>query len=361
MSTEFDIQRFAEEEEATNTDTVTDEEEVATEEESAETVSNEDKEPIPEEFTVLSEESARAAMKEWEDLNKGEEQPESESEPETPKAQEQPSEVDSLKAQLAAYQQRFGNLNQQQPSSQQQPRQPITPPPLNITPELAKEMDKYTTAEAMRMTGLTQDDLDGFEYITDEDHDEKYERFKAAKQMATSQMYLAINQAQMNYVARQQQIQRAHEEAVANYKAYEQKEMSEPDFKDVSAYATGDYFVKQPPALQQTVAEAWARVDAQRQQPEKQIATPADVALVQMYFNQAKADYHGQKGSGAKPKKPTKAQQAAELPKSDLITGTVDVGNSTNFSAAELERMLDNDVPLEKIPKKWREIMDRYV
>ena len=107
---------------------------------------------------------AREAMAEWKELSQ--ESAETET-PETPPESDTVSrsdyqakvdEAESLKAQLAAYQQK------QQVSPQQ-----IQPPPIGLTPEISAKINQAITAEAMNMVGFSADDVASLEYADNDD------------------------------------------------------------------------------------------------------------------------------------------------------------------------------------------------
>jgi hypothetical protein len=355
----FDLQMFAEDEASVDTvDT-----EVAADEAGEQ---EEEKEPIPEELGGLPEEAAREVMAEAEKLQQKEEEPQEDT-GEVSKAEEEGivknqaipysrfkqkvDESNALKAELESYKAKYGELNaqpapqpqQSQPAPQQVQYQPAPQemPPLNLTPEVVKQIDELKKQEALRMTGLSQEDLDGMEYM--EDTDPRKQQYQFALKMAESNIVSRIQQARIEQAQQAEAFMQAHNASVADYNAFAQKEMAAPDFQQVMKFATEDYFAKKSPAEQQTIANAYVRV-------ERNTASPAEVLLIKNYFTEAKNAFHGQK---SKPKNNpmAKAQQAASFPRSQQVEGSSD--NDTGVSVATLEKLLA-EKPWDEIPEKYQ-------
>ena len=359
----FDLQMFAEDEASVDTvDT-----EVAADEAGEQ---EEEKEPIPEELGGLPEEAAREAMAEAEKLQQKEEEPQEDT-GEVSKAEEEGivknqaipysrfkqkvDESNALKAELESYKAKYGELNAQ-PAPQPQQSQPaqMNPvqyqpmpqemPPLNLTPEIVKQIDTLKKQEALRMTGLSQEDLDGMEYM--EDTDPRKQQYQFALKMAESNIVSRIQQARVEQAQQAEAFMQAHNASVADYNAFAQKEMAAPDFQQVMKFATEDYFEKKSPAEQQTIANAYVRV-------ERNTASPAEVMLIKNYFTEAKNAFHGQNKASTK-NSMTKAKQAASFPRSQQVEGTSD--NDPGVSVATLEKMLAEKT-WDEIDPKWQKLL----
>ena len=164
-----------------------------------------EKAPIPEELDGLPEEAAREVMAEAAKLteNEGKEEP-TEDKGEEDKAiiknqaipysrwAQKLDENNKLKAELDNYKQKFGSLDVQQnvqPTPQAAPSQPammkpVAPqqppqmPQLNLTPDVMQKIEELKKQEALRMSGLTQEDLEGMEYM--EENDPRIYQYKEA-------------------------------------------------------------------------------------------------------------------------------------------------------------------------------------
>lgn len=368
----FDLQMFAEEEVEQTIDT-----EVT---ESPEGEQEEEKKPIPEELGGLPEDAAREVMAEAEKLQQAEEEPQEDT-GEVSKAEEESivkkeaipyvrfkqkvDESNALKAELESYKAKYGELNaqpaqQSQPAPQvqqtQKPQQnqpmqqvqyqpmPQDMPPLNLTPEIVKQIDDLKKQEALRMTGLSQEDLDGMEYM--EDDAPRKQQYQFALKMAENSIVSRIQQARIEQARQAEAFMQAHNASVADYNAFASKEMAAPDFQQVMKFAAEDYLAKKSPAEQQTIMMAYNRV-------EQNTASPAEVLLIKNYFTEAKNAFHGQKPQ-KKNNAMTKAQQAASFPRSQQVEGASD--NDTGVSVATLEKMLA-EKSWDEIPKKYQRML----
>ena len=367
----FDLQMFAEEEAVEQT--------IETEAtDSTEGEPEEEKEPIPEELGGLPEEAAREVMAEAEKLQQGEPQ---EDTGEVSKAEEEGivknqaipytrfkqkvDESNALKAELESYKAKYGELNtqppqQSQPAQQVQQQQPayaaMQPvqyqqsvpqemPPLNLTPEIVKQIDELKKQEAIRMTGLSKEDLDSMEYM--EDDDPRKQQYQFALKMAENSIVSRIQQARIEQARQAEAFMQAHNASVADYNAFASKEMAAPDFQQVMTFASGDYLSKKSPAERQTILDAYNRV-------ERNTASPAEVLLIKNYFTEAKNAFYGQNTPKKKNNAMTKAQQAASFPRSQQVEGASD--NDTGVSVATLEKMLA-EKPWDEIPKKYQRML----
>ncbi|WP_295155163.1 hypothetical protein [Selenomonas sp. AE3005] len=366
---EFDLQMFADEEAEQSVETSAEVENTDVEAGEAEAQEpEEEKEPIPEELDGLPEEAAREVMAEAAKLDEEKAEPESEpqeiDDSQITKTQQIPykrfkekvDESNALKAELEAYKKQYGALNNQQPAQQEpqnfgqpammQPvmanNRPQQVPQLNLTPDVMKQIEELKKQEALRMSGLTQDDLDGMEYM--EENDPRKQQYEFALKMAENTVMSRIQQAQMEQMRQAEAVLRAHDASVQEYNTFAQKEMSEPDFQNVMQFATQDYFFNRSPIEQQTLSEAYARI-------ERNVASPADVMLIKNYFTEAKNAYRGGNKTAKRSNNPmTKVKQAGTFPRSQQVEGSSD--NDTGVSVATLAKMLDE--------KPWDEIAPKY-
>lgn len=312
---EFDLQRFAED----------------TEPETSAETSPEEQEPIPEELDGIPEDIARETMAEWE---------QSKVEPESaPPAESQTvsrEEYEQLKAQLAEFQ------KQQQPA-QKPPQQPQQPP-FKITPEISTKINQAIKEEAMALTGFSQDDVDSLEYADDDDP--RLAQWNQAKNFATSTVLETVRQGRIAQQQQQQQAQANYLAATQIYNEFAQREFKEPDFKDIQHFATNEFFEQLKPNEQRIIANSYLNI-------ERQTATPAEMLVVKNYYEQAKAAFRRGGGRKRAPAAYQKAQQAASLPRSDMLRGN---SGTRELSAVELDHMLDT-MPFDQIPEAYQKIL----
>lgn len=333
---EFDLQMFTDDEGQT-TDVET------------ETTSQQDEEvSIPEELGGLPEEYAREVLNEYKQAQpqESQEQPveetpietSEETKPQTPsnipyaRFKEKVDEVNQLKAQLAEYQRRAQQLQQQQTPAQQ----PVQQPQFRITPEISKKINEAITAEAMALTGFSQDDVASLEYADDDDP--RIVQWNQGKNIAQARVYGALQQSQINQQRQAQQFYETHNAGLKYYNDYYTKTIAEPDYQDVLKFAIGECFDNLTPFERQTIFDAYQRV-------ERQIASPSDMLNVINYFEKAKSTYRAR---GAKKQTTTtnqrqQAQQASKLPRADQLTGTATI-NDGQLSSADVERLIQGDM-----------------
>lgn len=363
---DFDLQMFADDEATEEQQTVDTGAEGTTAEASESADGQEaEKEPIPEELDGLPEDAAREVMAEAAKLEQEKEKPAEETaqEPDDsqivknqqipyPRFKQKVDESNALKAELEAYKKQFGELGNKapqqsyqqpammQPTPQLQPT-PVQPPQLNLTPEIMKQIDELKKQEALRMSGLTQEDLDGMDYM--EENDPRKAQYQFALKMAESTVMNRIQQAQLEQMRQAEAVLKAHNASVADYNDFAQREMASPDFQNVMKYATEDFFFSKSPAEQETLAVAYSRI-------ERNVASPAEVMLIKNYFTEAKNAYRGNQPTRKKSNSMDKVKQAGTFPRGQQVTGSND--NGTEVSVATLEKMLEE--------KPWDEIEPKY-
>ena len=342
----MELQRFSEEE---NAETAV--EEVS--EESTENQEEEQQQDIPEELAFLEEPYRSDALKEWEEMKKasseGQEEPEAQEQETVQQTQSPPqqsnetmelrNEINNLRAQLAQMQ------AQAQPSQPPPSPTPQVPPKAELTPEVVGLLKKSIDAEALRLSGLTKDDLDSFEFA--DDGDERVERWKYAQEIAKNRVINAVQQAQANYQTAQQQLYQRQEANKRDYNEFVSRVTKEKDHPQIMAYAMGDFFNGLNPLDQFTVRSAYFRI-------ENQTATPSDAWIVKNYYEQAKSAYRG--GKSKKQVKSNSPQMPPNLPKADQLSNNSTAGEKS-ISNAELERLIETG-QFDKIPKNIRDYLE---
>ena len=326
---EFDLQRFSE----------GDEQPASSEQQPTAESSAEEQAPIPKELDGIPEDIARETMAEFEQSKTQEDTQAPPAPPESVSREEYQAKVEEanqLKAQLAEYQRR-----QQQAQQPQQPQ--FQPQQLRITPEVSDKINQAIKAEAMALTGMSDDDVASLDYADDDDP--RLSQWAQAKSIAQNRVYGAIQQAQIQQAQQAQQFYNNHMAAIRTYNEFAAKEFAEPDFKEIQNFATNEFFTQLPPNEQKIIANAYVRI-------ERQIASPAEMMVVKNYFGQAKAAYRAR---GVKQPPRTQMQQPV-MPRTDQLRGSAGKGEVT---VGELERMLET-TDFDKIPEVYQKKLLGY-
>lgn len=302
-----------------------------------------EEEPLPEELSGLPDDIARDTLAEWKasqpkEDTQGTQEPQEAPKPQTEESvpyarfKEKVDEANQLKAQLAEYQRRMQQQPVQQPPPQPQPAQPQ----MKITPEIAKKINDAIDAEAKLMCGLSKEELEDLEFA--DDNDPKLMQWNQSKALARGKVFAAIQQAQFEQRQQAQQFIAAHQAAAQFCNDYAQREFAtEPNIQAIQNFASNEFFDQLSPVEKRIIAECFVHV-------ERQVASPAEMYTVKNYYERAKAAFFA-RANGAKQQQQQpaqKAQQAAALPRSDQLKGTVST-NSAQLSATDIEKLLERD------------------
>ena len=320
-------------------------------------------EEIPEELKGVSEEVAREVMKEAkaeqpkeaedEDVPDADADSDTKHVPEEIPTQKIPydrfkkqvdkthdleAQIADLKAKLEAKpaQVQQPQMTAQVPAAQSNvPPAPVQQPiPLQLNQQTLAQIEAATTQQAMQMTGMTQADVDALEYA--DEKDPKMVSWKAAKDIAKNNVYSSIRQEIAQRQKSANEFLQRHQEAVQGFQTFYQTETAEPDFKAISDFATGEHFTKLPPAEQNVIRDAYARV-------ERNTASPQDIFCVTKYYSDAKQAYRSEH-----PLAPAAAPAAAPItnnnankqhPRSEQVSGSASLDGG-RFSVPALEKML---------------------
>ena len=316
---EFDLQRFDED----TADTAA--QETSTEAAKSETA---EEKPIPEELNGLPEDIARETLNEWEAMQKFSEEPEQEQQAEQPAQEPKPQteesvpyarfkekvdEANQLKALLAQYQQQ-AQVRQQQQQQAPPPQQPQQG--LRITPEVAQKINAAIDAEAKALTGLTQEDVEKLDFVDDDDA--KAVQWEQAKALARNRVFHALRNELASRQQQAQQFLTTHQAAVQSYNDFVQKEFATvPNIQEIQNFAANEFFEQLPPNEKVVLADSYMRV-------ERKTASPAEMLVVQKYYEQAKAAFNARANAAKQPPQTPaqRAQQAQNLPRADQLKGT---------------------------------------
>ena len=307
---------------------------------------------LPEGFEGL-EEYKDEILQELSQNEQAQEQPAEipESQGETPQYQSKDDEIAALKSQIDELKKQ-GEKSQpktESPKPTGTPKtnfqQTQTPPAFSqmpITPEFMKAFNQATDAVAMKMTGMSEEDVKDLEFA--EEGDEDLERWKFAKQQAVIQVQADIQAAQL----KKQRELNTRTAVINSYNEFINREKAEADFQNVIVFASGTLFSSLPQHTQEILAEAFAKVENNQ-------ASPAEIMLVQNYFTQAKEKYRSQKGKTANSQSARK--QAGSLPKVDNLNGA-NVSNSGVMSVKDLEKIIDETTDFDKLDPKIRKMFE---
>lgn len=344
--------------------------------ETADVPADEEKEPIPEELGGIDEDIAREIMTEAgydgnsTDDNGNDNTAEADSDnkqndvlpnqripykrfkQQVDKNHELEAQIEELKKQLNSAGNNPPQMNvrvSQPPTNNaqqaQQTAQPTTPPIINA--EVAEQLKQAIVSEAMRMTGMSQEDVEATEWL--DDNDPKLATWKTAQKLAENSVMNKL------YAARNQQAEQArrqlamHNENVLRYNAFAQEQASKPHFSEVQNYAINEYFSKQDKSDQNTIAMAYQRI-------EQNTASPQDTMIIKNYFIAAENDYLRTHGNSVKANNNTvnKIKQGKAFPRSLNIEGAGSDPGAVTIDT--LEHYLDT-MPFEKIPKQYQDML----
>ena len=244
---------------------------------------------------------------------------------------------------MAAYRERYGDLNSQptqQPQNFSQPQQntPQFQPP-SIDENFTKQIDDAIIQTAMNISGLSKEDVEALDYLDDDDP--KIARWNHAKKISETAIYQNIIQNQM---LQQQEMQRAatlRDQTMINYSNYVAQQQAMENFNAVQKFAENDFFNAQSDIDKQIILESYSRIN-------NNMATPADVMVVQNYFSRAKNAFENRQNST--PQKPKTKTAPNNFPRTNQVSGIT--GSGGGVTQAALADMLQN--------KSWNKIPPNY-
>lgn len=272
---------------------------------------------------------------------------------------------DKLKAaekQLKELQEQHEKTVSKQPTSQAgQPMQPTPqqhPMPetsFTLTPEIAGKIEAAAREEAMKMTGMSKEDVDNLEYADDDDT--KKQRWHTAVAMGRNMILGQIQQEAQRQQQRQMMFLQQHQQLMQEYQNFASKEMQNDDFAAVQQFAVNDFFRTKTLTEQQIISNAYTRI-------QRNVASPAEVYSVVNYFKEAKEAYQKAQAKDkletvpAKPdiaKTKQKIAAANKQPRSQQIEGAASTDGKA-LTVASLQHLLDT-TPWEKIPDEYKTIL----
>ena len=262
-----------------------------------------------------------------------------------------------IERQLAAYRERFGDLNAQpqpQPQPQAQPQQQTQPnyqqaqqqqqaPPIqNLTADLIKNFEDAITYGAKQLSGFSDEQVDELDYLDDDDP--RIKQWKFAKRIAENAVYNNYIAEQM---ARQQELQRRalmQNQSVTAFNDYVARQQAEENFNAVRQFATTDYYNSLNDLDKMAISDAQNRIA-------NNAALPTDFMAIRDFFTRAKAAYDSRNAPA-----PAKNNLAPQFPRTDKVNGVS--GGGGGVTEAALAEMLKT-VPWEQIPQEYKNLLLR--
>ena len=234
----------------------------------------------------------------------------------------------SLESQLAAYKNKFGDLNP-------------NPPPQNprFNSDVIKQIDDTILQRALEISGFSKDDIANLDYL--DDNDPRISLWNHAKRLSESSVY---NDIIANHIAQQQEIQRLQflqNQTVNAYNDFIAQKQAASNFDAVKNFATNEFFNSQSPVDKEIIADSFARLSQNR-------VTPADMMILRDFYSRAESAFNSKQAPVAPPPKPPK--QMPQFPRTNQLQGSA--GGDSPVTEAQLKDMLLN--------KKWSEIPTRY-
>lgn len=241
-------------------------------------------------------------------------------------------------------------VNVAQPQGQQAGGSTQQEAPL-LNDDIAAKIQQAIDSEAMKLSGVTAEEIAGFKYLDDDD--KRKQTWETARRMAQNSIMQKIASARQQQMEQSRRVIAEHNQAVLDYNSFAQKEFKDPEYKNIMQYATNEYFEKETGQTEQgVIAAAYSRI-------EHNTASPQDIALIKRYYTDAKNSYMARYGKSNSNKKNVldKVKQGKAFPRSATIDGA---GTDTGGVTIEtLSKMLE-DKPFDEIPKEYQEMLLGY-
>ncbi len=242
-------------------------------------------------------------------------------------------------------------VNVAQPQGQQAGGSTQQEAPL-LNDDIAAKIQQAIDSEAMKLSGVTAEEIAGFKYLDDDD--KRKQTWETARRMAQNSIMQKIASARQQQMEQSRRVIAEHNQAVLDYNSFAQKEFKDPEYKNIMQYATNEYFEKETGQTEQgVIAAAYSRI-------EHNTASPQDIALIKRYYTDAKNSYmarYGKSNSNKNNNVLSKVKQGKAFPRSSTIDGA---GTDTGGVTIEtLSKMLE-DKPFDEIPKEYQEMLLGY-
>lgn len=335
----------------------------------------EDDKPIPPELAGISEEVARDIIGQANQpatVEKSADNPVDADDPNDVKVsysrfKETLDQKNDIERQLAAYRERFGDINaqpqpqqpQSQPQlqpqyqtpqqqnnqpqqgySQAQQQQPQAPLVQNLTADLIKNFEDAINYGAKQLSGFSDEQIEELDYLDDDDP--RIKQWKFAKRIAENAVY---NNYISEQVAQQQELQRRalmQNQSISAFNDYVARQQADENFNAVRQFAINDFYNSLSDFDKMAISDAQYRIA-------NKTAFPTDYMAVRDFFTRAKAEYDSRHSIAPLKNNP-------QFPRTDKVNGIP--GSGGGVTEAALAEMVKT-VPWAQIPQEYKDIMMR--
>lgn len=294
-------------------------------------------EPIPEELAGISEDVARNIMSKAAqpaDTEKSADNPVDTTNPNDVKVsysrfKETLDQRNDFERELAAYREKYGDINAQTPPPVQQSQQhqqpqnrqpPPAPPIQNLTADMINDFENAINFGAKQLSGFSDEQIDELNYLDDDDP--RIKQWNFAKRIAESAVY---NNYIANQVAQQQEFQQRalmQNQSVAAFNDYVARQQAAEIFAAVQQFAANEFFNSLSDLDKVAINDARYRI-------ENNMALPTDLMAVRDFFSRAKAAYDSR--NAAVPQQPRNSS-APQFPRTDKLNGVPGSGGGVTSS-----------------------------
>lgn len=218
-----------------------------------------------------------------------------------------------------------------------------------LNPAVIQEVNNLAVEEALKISGLTREELEEIEY--GDPNDVRISTYKTAVDLARQNIFSQLNSEIQTRRAMEQRELQLRQHSIADYSSFEQEQMKAQDFESIRSHAVNEYFSKLNPVEQQAIADAYQRVQSKT-------CIPQDIFVVKKYFSEAAQDFRKNQNNVNRNQnniqvKQEKLKQMERHPKVDLVTGSNSNGGT---SVADLERTLQN-TDWDDIPENTKKML----
>lgn len=218
-----------------------------------------------------------------------------------------------------------------------------------LNPAVIQEVNNLAVEEALKISGLTREELEEIEY--GDPNDVRISTYKTAVDLARQNIFSQLNSEIQTRRAMEQRELQLRQHSIADYSSFEQEQMKAQDFESIRSHAVNEYFAKLNHVEQQAIADAYQRVQSKT-------CIPQDIFVVKKYFSEAAQDFRKNQNNVNRNQnniqvKQEKLKQMERHPKVDLVTGSNSNGGT---SVADLERTLQN-TDWDDIPENTKKML----
>ena len=218
-----------------------------------------------------------------------------------------------------------------------------------LNPAVIQEVNNLAVEEALKISGLTKEQLEEIEY--GDPNDVRISTYKTAVDLARQNIFSQLNSEIQTRRAMEQRELQLRQHSIADYSSFEQEQMKAQDFESIRSHAVNEYFAKLNHVEQQAIADAYQRIQSKT-------CIPQDIFVVKKYFSEAAQDFRKNQNNVNTNQnniqvKQEKLKQMERHPKVDLVTGSNSNGGT---SVADLERILKN-TDWDDIPENTKKML----